>query len=192
MLESPERGSMEEKEVHVIYSSPPSKRKLAKGIFWFSAAIAVLLTWSLINSYQRRKAKGYDPLPASSLVMYGLPLMLGGLGLWIGWGQVRIDLKRGVVERRPLGLPYLGKTKSLSAANRIYVGFYRAPTSFGTANSGVVMRDLGKGTPYWFARLEGEGFQVMLIVQRPKEEALAFAHDIGGRFDLAVEVADDP
>ncbi len=184
---------MAEQSVFVTYSSPKSKRKLARGVFYVCAILAALIIWAAASNAAKRKEKGYPPPDVTSLVPMMAPLMLMTIGLWIGWAQVRIDMRRGVVERRPLGLRFLfSRSKSISTAKRIYVGYYRAPTTVATANAGVVLRDTGKGTPFWYARVDGPDFQMMLIVQRPKEEALAFAQKIGEKFDLPVEVADDP
>ena len=162
-------------------------------MFYVCVVLAALIIWGAAGNAAKRKAKGYPPQGVTALVPLMAPLMLMTIGLWIGWGQVRIDTRRGVVERRPLGTRFLfSRSKSISTAKRIFVGYYRAPTTVVTPNAGMVLRDTGKRTPFWYARVDGPDYQMMLIVQRPKEEALAFAKEIGEKFDLPVEVADDP
>ena len=117
--------------------------------------------------------------------------MMAGIGLWIGWGQVRIDTRRGVVERRPIGLPLFARTRPISTANRLYVGFYRTPTAVATPSAGIRYGG-GDGTPLWYVRFEGNGYQFMLIVQRAREEAIAFAESLAAKFDLPVEILEEP
>ncbi len=121
--------------------------------------------------------------------------MMLGIGLWIGWGQTRIDLRHGVVERRPLGVPWLAKIIRLKDAERLYVGFYRAPSIVSTANSGGVYKSTNnlpkKALALWFVRLEGDKMRTMLIVQRGFEEAVAFAQEVGARMELPVCVEAD-
>lgn len=176
----------------ITYSSPPHKRKLGRSMAVGAAAMLVVILFSIASNYKTRKAAGYDPLPASSLVIPVAPLMLLGIGLWIGWGQTRIDLRRGVVERRPLGLPWLAKIVRLKDAKRLYVGLYRAPTMISTPNAAVVFKGTNKGMPFWFVRLEGEKVRTMLMVQRSYEDAVEFAQEIGERVGLAVDVEARP
>ncbi len=177
---------------HITYSSPPHKRKLARVIAVVSAVVLVLIFVSVASDYRKRKAAGYDPLPASSLVLPSAPLMMLGIGLWIGWGHTRIDLRRGVAERRPLGVPWLAKIVRLRDAERLYVGYFRAPTMVATPGAGVIYTGKLKGRAFWFVRLEGDRAQLMLIAQRGYDEALAFAGEIGERVDLPVEIAEPP
>lgn len=146
----------------------------------------------MASDYKTRKAAGHDPLPPSSFVIPVAPLMMIAIGLWIGWGQTRIDLRRGVVERRPLRVPWLVKLTLLRDAARLYVGFYRAPTVISTPNAGIVYKGTDKGRAFWFVRLEGEGTRTMLLVQRSYDEAVAFAQEIGKRVGLAVDMEAQP
>ncbi len=175
---------------HITYSSPAHKRKIGRAIAVGAAAFLVLIFFSVSSNYRTRKAAGYDPLPASSIGLPVAPLMLLGIGLWIGWGQTRVDLRRGVVERRPLGVPWLTKTIRLRDANRLYVGYYAAPRTISTPNSGVVYKSTGsnphKGMSLWFVRLEGERARTMIVVQRSYPEAIELAQQIGERIDLPV------
>ena len=49
------------------------------------------------------------------------PSMLLLVGLWIGWGQTRIDLERGRVEVWPLGIPWPAEVHRLAHADRFVV-----------------------------------------------------------------------
>ncbi len=69
------------KDVEITYSSPPPKRNLARVIAVVSVVILALCAGSIVGTYGNRKAKGYQPVPLSSLVTLVAPL---GIGLWIG------------------------------------------------------------------------------------------------------------
>ncbi|MDF1823433.1 MAG: hypothetical protein P1U68_02260 [Verrucomicrobiales bacterium] len=172
----------------ITYSSPPHKRRTARPLAVVSSVILVLILFSILSNYRTRLAAGYDPLPPSSLVLPIAPLMLIGIGLWIGWGQTRIDLRRGVVERRPLGLPRPAKIIQLKDANRLYVGYYLPPKMVNTPNAPVLYKPSSNNTKFWFVRLEGENSKIMLIVQRSREEALAFARLVREETGLDVNV----
>ncbi len=183
---------MVDDDLYITYSSPPHKRKFARIIAVVSILILGLCLWSAADSYVKRKAKGYDPLPPSTLVTFVAPMMMIGIGLWIGWGQTRIDLHRRVVVRRPLGIPWPAKTVRFSDAQRLHVSFYRAPTTMVLPSAGVIYKTGDRGRPFWFVRLEGEKAQTMLILQRTYDEAVEFAKQIGNRVNLPVEIDEQP
>lgn len=181
---------MEQKDVYTDYQSPPGKRLLARGLLWVGVLITVLALWAMISDYQKRKEAGRPGIPAASVVTLVAPLGMVLLGLWIGHGQTRINLRRGTIENRPLGLPFLARVSSLEKAKRLYVGYYRAPSGVYTSHSIPVTRP--PGAPLWFVRIEGEKFKIMLIRQRTYEEAEDFALRLSDRTGIPIEAQDRP
>ncbi len=171
-------------EIARFYSSPASKRSMARGIAVFSIILLAWLVFSGIRNWQTREEQGIPPNYGAAM-MWVAPLMLFVVGLWIGWGHVRVDLERLTVSRRPLGLPWPSKTRPLSDANRLYVGFHLGPYGVQTAHASMQHEPQA----YWYVHLQGDDFLIPLVVQRErKEEALAFAEHIGEAAGLPVEV----
>lgn len=171
-------------DIAKFYNAPESKRGMARVMALLAGLLVTWLAYSLVRDWGVRAEKGIPP-NYGSVVMCVAPLMLLVVGIWIGWGHTRVDLGRLTVQRRPLGLPFPSKTRPLSDARRLYVGFHRGPRVVQTASATVQHEPRA----YWFVELQGDDFRILLVHQRPRrEEALAFAEHIGERAGLPVEV----
>lgn len=165
-----------------FYRAAPIQRILARWIAGLSGAVLAFAVVTLVKGYLGRRARGRQP-SYTYLVVLAAPSMLLLVGLWIGWGQTRIDLERGRVEIRPLGIPWPAQAHPLAEADRlVVVPVAGISSSELTGGSGV------RAGTFWHVRLEGPQLGVALKVQIGSEaEARELADRLGGLVGLPVE-----
>ena len=166
-----------------FYRAAPIQRTLARWIAVLSGALLAALIITLVRGFLGRIERGLRQR-YGYLVVLAAPAMSLVLGLWIGWGQTRIDLERGRVEIRPLGTPWPAEVHQLAEADRLVVVSVPGVSS-GQLTGGPVT---SPGT-FWHVRLEGPELGAALKVQLGSEaEALALAERLGEVLGLPVEV----
>ncbi len=112
----------------VLYSSPPHKRRVARALASLGFVLLAFAVWFAIDEWRRGAVP--DLRAAYGLIAFFItPLVLIGVGLWVGWGHTRVDLWRKCIERRPFGLPWPAKQRPLSDAQRLYVAFHRGSSA---------------------------------------------------------------
>ena len=165
-----------------FYRAAPIQRTLARWVGVLSGALLLVAIVTLMRGFLGRIRAGL-PLRYGYLVVLAAPAMLLAVGLWIGWGQTRIDLERATVEIRPLGIPWPAEVHRLGEADRLVIvsvpGVSSGQVTGGPATS--------PGT-FWHVRLEGPGLDMALKVQLGSEaEALGLAERLGERLGVPVE-----
>lgn len=165
-----------------FYRAAPIQRTIARWLAGLSGALLIALIVGLVRGFLYRTRRGVR-VSYTYLVVLVAPSMLVVLGLWIGWGQTRIDLERQRVEIRPLGIPLLVQVHELAEADRLVL----VPV-LGVSSGDLSGRSATRPSTFWHVRLEGPEFGVALKVQLGSEaEAAELARRLGEVVALPVK-----